>query len=652
MVTIDYNVLPANIQFHHDDIDYNCIVRGTTSIEGSNFDFTGTYIDFYDNARMIIKPTATIGFMAPSGSKLFAMRKTGTLELQGPAQFGQFASFNTFQTNRSEEHYFKVLLNTTSENYDFSSNAFRNTRIDGFSNSVSFTSCSFEDCDIDYFKGDFDLHKGAIGSSLLTNSSLKVSRPLTSAKAVNITGSSFNSSGIYNDLLYIEAYDNFDISDNEFNDASGNGIYLFDAGHGAGLNNIANNQLISNCGEQIPLSAGICMYNSVANIVDNDEISNSPIGIKMYHYSDAMIQGNQSATNMSETQQIIDNDINQIYITPGSDPWYCHWNAIVDEDNTSPLYYVAISPDGDAVSGIDATYNYWGDNFNPYEDLSPGINYLPMWNFSISSRDVNETEQMYNDAWDSVEDSNYTEAQYTFKLLINSYPDSVLAMTSLKDLFAIEDEAGGYYDSLKYYYQNEAMLQSDSVLHKLAVFLVSMCDLKIENYQDVIDHNDSIIQNPATEQDSIFAIIDLSYAYQLQGDSSSRNIYIGDFPEYKYSNYEDFAASREYHLRLLHKDAQDIKYPEGHDAKLENALICFPNPFTETTQITFKVELDKNYDLKVFNSLGQIVFKKSLMAVDGSFETNLNLGNNPSGLYLVVMHSGNKMISGTKIIKE
>ncbi len=647
-ITLDYNVLPATIPFQNEDIDYNCIVRNTTTIESSNFDFTGKYLDFYDNGHLIIKPNSNVGFTAPSGMKFFAMRKTGILELKGPANINPFSSFNTFQVNRSEEHYFKLLLNTQSEDYNFSGNVFRNTRLEGFSNSIVLNSCIFENCDIDYSWGDFYVQETGGGNSNFTNSCIKISRPFNASKTVNITNSSFDGSGIYDDLLYIEEYDNFTLNSNNFKNASGNGIYLFDAGHGL-KHYIGNNELISDCGEQVPLSAGICMYNSIADIINNDEISGSPIGIKMYRYSDATIIGNQSAGSASETQQIADNDINQIYITPGSDPWYCHWNAIMDDDNTSPLYYIAPSPDWDG-SGIDATNNYWGNYFNPSEDLSPGINYVPIWNLAFMEEHLNETQQMYNSAWEMEEDSNYTEAQNTLKLLVSTYPDSNLAITSMKDIFALEDEAGADYDSLKYYFENESAIQSDTILQKLAEFLVSMCDLKIENYQAAIDTYDSIIQNPSSEQDSIFAIIDLAYTYQLQEDSGSRNIYIGSFPQYKYANYKDFSKSRKYHLSLLHKDSPYMEPRNPQKIIGNDQFICYPNPSQGNIRISFKGDSDKRYSVKIFNGLGELVWEDILQGQTENIRT-YNLKHFPRGMYVIQLREGNREVSSKKIFR-
>ena len=74
-------------------------------------------------------------------------------------------------------------------------------------------------------------------------------------------------------------------------------------------------------------------------------------------------------------------------------------------------------------------------------------------------------------------------------------------------------------------------------------------------------------------------------------------------------------------------------------------LICYPNPSNGlgTLKVSFK-NADSNNEVKVFNSLGQLVFTKIITTKD--FEMEVNLPN--SGLYLVNLYQGNELVESLK----
>ena len=77
----------------------------------------------------------------------------------------------------------------------------------------------------------------------------------------------------------------------------------------------------------------------------------------------------------------------------------------------------------------------------------------------------------------------------------------------------------------------------------------------------------------------------------------------------------------------------------------QGELICYPNPSNGlgTLKVSFK-NTGSNNEIKVFNSLGQLVFSKSVTNKD--FEMEVNLPN--SGLYLVNLYQGDKLIASKK----
>jgi len=98
-------------------------------------------------------------------------------------------------------------------------------------------------------------------------------------------------------------------------------------------------------------------------------------------------------------------------------------------------------------------------------------------------------------------------------------------------------------------------------------------------------------------------------------------------------------------------------------AKLKNSVECpnilvneinnsahfslFPNPFTSNLTLNFSTSLNSNADLRIFNSIGEMIREKEIMLEDQT----LNLSTLPQGIYLVSV-STEKEIWTEKILKE
>ena len=78
----------------------------------------------------------------------------------------------------------------------------------------------------------------------------------------------------------------------------------------------------------------------------------------------------------------------------------------------------------------------------------------------------------------------------------------------------------------------------------------------------------------------------------------------------------------------------------------ENSLLLSPNPFTSTTTLTFS-EAPKNASLKVINILGEVVFQSEIK----NLKSEINLSNQPSGMYFVNVQTDKGMVS-RKVIKQ
>lgn len=77
----------------------------------------------------------------------------------------------------------------------------------------------------------------------------------------------------------------------------------------------------------------------------------------------------------------------------------------------------------------------------------------------------------------------------------------------------------------------------------------------------------------------------------------------------------------------------------------EFKMNLYPSPATDF--ITIQSELDDNQEVKcsIFNSYGKVQFDKNLGDKSGNFSQDLDISKFEQGIYLVRLHSGNKVIS-------
>ena len=71
-----------------------------------------------------------------------------------------------------------------------------------------------------------------------------------------------------------------------------------------------------------------------------------------------------------------------------------------------------------------------------------------------------------------------------------------------------------------------------------------------------------------------------------------------------------------------------------------NVLTVYPNPINENANIVFTADNTSATQIEILNSIGQIVFNKSLGVVDGKQVVNLDASNLSSGYYFVHVRSG------------
>jgi tetratricopeptide (TPR) repeat protein len=351
--------------------------------------------------------------------------------------------------------------------------------------------------------------------------------------------------------------------------------------------------------------------------------------------------GDPGASSNYGTNYITDNDHYEIFISQYSFPWYFRYNVIIDEDNGTgnPPYQLLYFdyPTGSKVNQKDIRYNCWGNNFVASEDLYPHtyFNYDPMWCPGDSESETIVAEQMYIDGKEQIEIELYDEAKTTFTQLIELYPNTEYAVSAMKELVTVEKFTTNNYASLKEYYQTNDSIQANSVLQGLAESLVTVCDIKLENWPGAIDYYEDIINDPVSLEDSVFAIIDLGYVYFLMENSGYKSAYTGQLTQYKPESKEKFFEHRDYLLSLL--PGENIgESMKGNIAALKEGELLqnVPNPFKGNTQIWYKLESEATVQLNVYNYTGQLVGTiNGGTKSEGTHHIDFNADGLKSGIY-------------------
>jgi hypothetical protein len=76
-----------------------------------------------------------------------------------------------------------------------------------------------------------------------------------------------------------------------------------------------------------------------------------------------------------------------------------------------------------------------------------------------------------------------------------------------------------------------------------------------------------------------------------------------------------------------------------------------PNPFTNSTEITFNAPLEASIILKVRNILGKTVFKKTYTAKSGKNNITFYKNDIATGMYIYSIQNKNKIISKRFVIQ-
>ncbi len=506
--------------------------------------------------------------------------------INGNLQIGSNVSFIA-----EEGTTLQIEINNPELLVDFSNTTFTNAELFLYNSQTTISYSTFDNSIIYGYDGSL-----FVNETDFLSSSVYAQKVSESNVFVDITNCDFIGLPSLS-AIEIENYPNFSIQNCSiinYRDA----ISLYNCGDGENDQLISNNVISENTG------AGITMYRSLVDILHN-VIENNNIGIRCFDRSNIHIEGG----NYTTTQKIRDNDSYEILASRGSFPHYLHWNLIEDDDNFPGDPIVKYTGQEE---GLDVTNNCWGDYFNPDDDLDPEGAYIwdPVWdcNTGTGSGDGSEAEQMYLTARDKIEAGDFAGAKADFQQIVLDYPTTKYAQAALKEIYSLEAFVSNDYADLKSYYILEPNITNNTELEKLADFLINFCEIKLVNWPTAISWFEGIIQNPESMEDSIFAIIDLGYTYFLMENGGLKSAYAGNMKEHIPKSVEQFEEKRDYLLSLLPGDKMS-ELIKGNIAGLKEGELLqnVPNPFKGSTQIWYKINIESNVQINIYNYTGQLI---------------------------------------------
>ena len=524
--------------------------------------------------------TITIG----NNTTFFGYSEDNVLNIDGAINIGNNVSFSSYDSFLWQG----LKLNNPFLSLNINYSSFKGCDIKGVTNEIQIQNTLFDNSFADLSNGDITISNCTFNN----NSKVHISHPANESKTINILNSSFSNTSDEN-AISIEYYPNYYIYNNTISNCN-SGIFLSNSGYGKGSTEISSNSISNN------ILTGITVYSSTTILRDNN-VSNNNIGLKLLDKCSSTIEGNNEVI----TQEFSQNNSYQMYITKGSFPHKIRYNKISDNDNT--VCWVEYTG---SEEGLNVQYNNWGGSYVPENNLCPTGAYIiePIWDPGDTGID-SEAEAMFNGASNLVQQEDYTGAKAQYQQVVLQYPDTKFAQAALKELVNLEKYAGNDYTELKSYYETEPAIQNNPQLVKLADFLANRCNIKLANWPDAISWFENVIQNPESTEDSIFAIIDLSYTYWLMqnGGLKSSN-YVGTMSQYKFTDYATFEENRDYLLSLLPGD--DLNLSESMKQKVNalnggELLQNVPNPFNGSTRIFYKLTNDATVKVTIFDYTGK-----------------------------------------------
>ena len=406
-----------------------------------------------------------------------------------------------------------------------------------------------------------------------------------------------------------------------------------------------SNLTIQNCTIQNNIE-GISAFNSEP-VIKECFITDNDNGIHSYKHASPVLtdvkQGqpfgngiinNAIGINISNANVHLDNGGNDIYNSPQSG------------------YYVKLSSDY-SFYYVNAAKNYWGDTdvnkIKTFLDPANSILIEPILTSPQSPYSPNSSGKalMLKEATVAQEEQNYSTAIDIYHNIIAQYPDSEEASLSVSGLFEATRLSSGDMNSLASFYHDLYTDTTQSIkFQKLAYSYLNLCKRAEEKYSEAIANYESILLNNPTHNDSVFAVIDIGNTYKEAGNGKSAT------GQLAYLNPKSVKAHVANTVNLLLSLKPEEQIPEIEEG-IKGFVLGqnYPNPFDNSTTISYFTPSTSAIVLEVLDMLGRKVLRKEEGVKPNGFQNlKLNLNGFPPGVYYYVLRADNEIVGIRKMI--
>ena len=178
------------------------------------------------------------------------------------------------------------------------------------------------------------------------------------------------------------------------------------------------------------------------------------------------------------------------------------------------------------------------------------------------------------------------------------------ALLRIEDKKKDIDDSNLDYSALKAYYATEENIYLNAEYEYIAANLIARIDTRTQNYLDAIDFYESVISNSPSTVDSLCAVIDLGYVYLLMAEAKSNQGFVGKYPRFKPSCYNEWQENT---LQILDEIEATFSIEKNSIPDNVNIAQNYPNPFNPSTTISFSIPTVMMCSLDIYNIRGQKV---------------------------------------------
>lgn len=431
------------------------------------------------------------------------------------------------------------------------------------------------------------------------------------------------------DLININGYANYSICNDSIIFNCGDAIGIYNSGLTGNTYNISNNKIIFN-GATYYQNNGLRFYASKA-AVSNNYITNCKHGISVYNNSVVTITGNSSAANASQTQQIVNNVDEQIYVLDKTCfPSLLRYNYITNQ-TANPL----IRCGGTLIpaNSLNVKCNNWGSGFNPATDLLPDgkYTYTPQWTFGSVCNPGMLAGSVSGDLFNNI--NNASPVDEDFYEQLDNFTQAAFNEYNVSNHSAYLSKIQRFAGDAK-----------NDILHSRAQFICNNLLLKQGSYNELLQHYSNHILHPVDLADSVYSLIEKERIDQLPLMLNDTGI--TSLP-YKINKSRQLNVRNTELLNLLYRSPEELKAIQDNQYF---DFILFPSPAHDILYIKIIGLQVEQLSLSIYDLSGRQLLNTT--PTDASDDLNVNISSLSPGCYILKAFEGHKIIYTSKFIKQ